>query len=60
MENRANTTARKMVNALSELTFRPNRSGRWMGTEPSKPNTADQGKKALSMRLAKAMVSRAR
>ena len=28
-----------------------------MGTEPSKPKTADQGKNALSMRLAKAMVS---
>ena len=27
-----------------------------MATEPSKPKTADHGKKALSMRLAKAMV----
>src|SRR5271156_5522654 len=53
MEKRAKTTPKKMVNALSELTFSPKRAGRWMGTEPSKPKTADHGKKALSMRLAK-------
>ena len=60
MENRAKTTARKTVKALSEVTLRPKRSGLWMATEPLKPKMADHGKNALSMRVAKAMVARAR
>ena len=60
MEKRAKTTARKTVKALSELTCSPKRSGRWMATEPLNPKTADHGKNALSMRVAKAMVARAR
>jgi len=60
MENSERTTARNTVKALSELTLRPKRSGRGTGTEPSKPKTADHGKNALSIAVAKAMVARAR
>ena len=59
-ENSANTTAKKMVKDLGELVLSPNNDGLAMATEPLKPKMADQGKKALSMALAKAMVARAR
>ena len=49
MENRANTTAKKMVKDLAELMCRPKSEGLGMAAEPLKPKTADQGKMALSM-----------
>src|SRR5580704_4112158 len=60
MENRAKTTARKMVKALGEATLRPKSTGLGTATEPLKPKMADHGKMVLSMRVAKAMVARAR
>src|ERR1700683_280442 len=60
MENRAKTTARKMVKALGEVTLRPKSTGWGTATEPLKPKMADHGKMVLSMRVAEDMVPRDR